>query len=368
MITITFGWTRRFAFQKYSLLLVSCFVESAISANEIHDLTCALQTTNQVVLDQKERAHAPHSEDPEALSREYHLVPHHKSGWIMSKQAHVYMREALANLSSVPPIQLEFSARTMGLAMDRSMMLTRNPSCIAQFSRNPFEMVVSGYLYHMAESESWLTLKKFGQAAPDCEPRFVDGRLSARCKEPSTKLYWMRKAQGGIAEVFHSTRSGPIADHLPDALAGETFPQYLKRIDLDAGLLAEYVWALNRSLKPMSFTKDFAISHACSVNVCFHEFYDNCKATWQRVMKAWEIQPPRYDAMLRAATKSCPGISWDTKLHSSAHLAKKKKLAHIPESEMVKRLRVLDRTVLNGKLSALETHLACPLSGKYKAV
>merc|ERR1719265_142972 len=57
------------------------------------------------------------------------------------------------------------------------------PRCLLHFSRNPFEMVVSGYMYHMAKSETWLE-RSFDNASSVLAATFPHGcqaRDSFRC-------------------------------------------------------------------------------------------------------------------------------------------------------------------------------------------
>lgn len=223
------------------------------------------------------------------------------------------------------------------------------PVCYAHVARNPFEMVVSGYLYNMAESESWLNEWTFGQA-------------SASLDSHSKQLH----ERAALAEVFRSSRSGPLAAWLPEANANETYPDYLKRVDLDAGLLAESIVGSSLSLTPMRLAEDFTESHHCSVHVCFEDFFENCSATWNRVLQAWQIPEPSYDAMLRAATESCPGVDPHAVEHSSGSQMENMDLKHVPEHVMVNRLKELDRLRLNGRIAALEEHVKCHVSGKYK--
>merc|ERR1719305_117923 len=71
-------------------------------------------------------------------------------------------------------------------------------SCFLHIVRNPFEMLVSGYLYHKAESEDWV-LKPFGQALAETIQNNITRDSAAS---------WLSKAFLGIAQVFHETRNG----------------------------------------------------------------------------------------------------------------------------------------------------------------
>jgi hypothetical protein len=275
-------------------------------------------------------------------------------------------------------------------------------------------MVVSGLLYNAAESEPWLQ-ETFAQMLEEeshgCEPlvglckqtseegkpqdaecrhfeESLDGRLSWACKDtkwpkvdvkgmPSyprvdgrvpfcSGTLWCSRLLRGGAQVFHSSRTGSLAAWLPDAELHETYPEYLQRLDTNTSLLAEAVMASHSTLEHMRFGYDFAESKPCSVNTCFNEFYENCTSTWGRVLSAWEIPSPERSAMLQSVVQSCPEVSNGAVEHSSSEMMKDKGLKHLPSYELVERLKDIDRQLLDGSLAALEEHLNCHVSGKYR--
>jgi len=234
-------------------------------------------------------------------------------------------------------------------------------SCFLHIVRNPFEMLVSGYLYHKAESEDWL-LETFGQALADY-----------KCDACGADASWKSKAYNGMAQVFNESRNGPLSDWLPDAQSDERFPDYLNRLGPDRGLVVEYILAREFNLPPMLFTLDWVAQHSCSLNVCLDSFYEQCSDVWQRVFQTWQIQEPHYSSLLHAVEKSCPHVSNQTLMHSSGHLAHEyeqkheKNDGHPPEHELVNRLRDLDQKWLNGTIAQMEKEMSlCQVSGKYK--
>merc|ERR1719326_77389 len=102
----------------------------------------------------------------------------------------------------------------------------------------------------------------------------------------------MVRHQRSTANVFHNSLSGPLSTQLPDANANETYPDYLQRVDLDAGLIASFIQMSEDTLSSMGFVKDYFKDQSCSITTCFGDFYDNCNATWQRIIRAWEIPEP----------------------------------------------------------------------------
>jgi len=287
----------------------------------------------------------------------------HKSGSLMTLEAADYIREAIGKLTG---LSLDFSY-TMGSAVYDSEMQTAEPTCLLHVARNPFELVVSGYLYHKAQAEDWLE-----HTFDNATELMRDTNVPGDCREGAN---WMCPVFRGLAQVQSMSRSGPVAGVIPEAVGGETFPQYLRRVDTDAGLIAEAIWASNFSLASMRFTSDFVDRQPCSQNVCHNEFYENCDATWERVLQTWEIKDPHYSVMLEAAKLSCPNTSPGARDHSSHELLEKQNLAHVPEHKMVQSLRELDERFLNGTLASLEAHLGerhangepCRVVGKYLA-
>lgn len=320
------------------------------------------------------------------LTREFHILPHHKSGVMMGKHAVHWMKLELMNKSgqdqpltfeneahymeaasngTIPLVECSYGS--MGFEVDASAIHTPSPACLAHFARNPFEMVVSGMEYHKALSEPWLK-GTFAQAkiadVRGCEHLRIDARKQNMCADGSMHFSTYRLLQG-VAQVFRSSISGRFAALLPDAQPSETYPEYLQRVDLNESLIAEFVLASGTTLEPMASAHTLVESRHCSLETCMSDFFDNCNATWERIMNTWGIKEPHRSVMFNAAEMACPGVDPSSKTHSSDNNLKRRNMSHVPEYKMTAYLRDLDRLYLNGKLAALEASVGCPVSGKY---
>lgn len=286
----------------------------------------------------------------------YAMLTYRKSGFLMTEAAWANMRKAIARmvLEDLP------APMSMELYSDRSLEEMDLSRCYGQFVRNPFEMVVSGYLYDMAAAERWV-LNTFETQGSSCSDLANNGKDSLpwslrHCREMHSAF-----------QVFTVSRSGPLSAALPDAHLNESFADYLRRSDVDAGLLAEYIFAQANTLSTMRMPSGLDnTSLDCTTRVCFNSFYDDCNGTWLRLLETWRIPEPQKTAMFQAAIRSCPGADSSAQEHDSSEQLSKANISHPPEPVMVRRLRELDRQYLKGTLAALEEHLGCPVGGKYK--
>jgi len=132
-------------------------------------------------------------------------------------------------------------------------------------------------------SEDWSTMS-FAQGRRQAEMLdFLKG--DARLKGSQLGYRQLYSATTAVFDSSHHKES-TANEWLPEAKAKETYRGYLKRVDLHAGLIAESIFDSTATFPPMLFTHDFVRSHSCSINVCFEAFYQNCTATWQRVLGA----------------------------------------------------------------------------------
>jgi len=321
---------------------------------------------------------------------EYIMVGHHKGGSTMFKEVNARTELACPDCAT-----LQNHEDVMGNAVDESMMQTPNPACFLHQARNPFEMLVSGYLYNLAGAEEilWANVT-FAEAAEltsaGCEPMLIGGRMTGICKgdwgDPFLQMeryvanmgkdstlwtiakggnYFRYFYRRGVAQVFNSTRSGPLSARLPDANANETYREYLSRVDLDAALLAESVFASDVEFSTTRFSWDYMKSQSCAVNVCYDEFSEDCNATWERVLQTWNMTEPHYSATLKAISPSCPGTSQLAEQHSVSTLIDNNNITTPSLNDMVMRARELDRDFLNGTMAELETYLGCKVTSKY---
>jgi len=170
---------------------------------------------------------------------DYVLLAHHNGGWEMSQQAARAMASAAGKPDSLLYDNYDLDL-TRSFATSPAEIATPKASCWLHIIRNPFEMIASGYVYHAATSEPWLNTA-FGRLAEDI----------AKESRPA-----FRHVLEGLTQVMDNAISGPL-DWLPDPKADENYPQWLRRVDLDDGLLAEAIGPTNKSLSSLEFTDGF---------------------------------------------------------------------------------------------------------------
>lgn len=306
--------------------------------------------------------------------KEYHCLHHYKAGTDFCKEASAFIANESERINlTLPHFYPDEGA--MEFALDPELMKTPTPRCFASFYRNPFDLVVSSYLFDMAapKIESYLT-RPFGQAlqldSDGCTPGFLVGRMSNWCKD-KPKNYASALFHRSISQIYLKSHSGKFSTLLPKADANESYPEYLQRVPLESGLLAASMFVNDSSLKPMQFSKDYLERSGeldgCSTEACFTELYDDCDGLWERIMSKWGIKEPIYTPMLNAARQACPGRSEWAKHHSSTDTATRSKLTYKPLHEMVAQLREIDRKHLGSQLAAVEKQLGCGSSGSYKS-
>jgi hypothetical protein len=310
--------------------------------------------------------------------REFALVAEPKGGFEMFAQAASSMRSGLIKLSvtqnlPLPNVTFRGTDISHSVSLKQVGQLTNilgnEPSCFGHVTRNPFEMVVSGYVYLMGNSETWMNLT-LGMAREfflddACDPMLVDCKTADKSKCKALKDFEWSFPNGhwrSLAQIHRCATSGNVSSLLPTPLTTETYPEYLVRVDLDAGLIAQTVFASDEDLSATRFNYDLAKKSSCSADACFTDFYDDCSKQWEQILDAWNTPETYRSVMLASASKSCPLINPQTEKHKGANI---KTISHPPEHVMVKRLRELDRLYFNGVLHDLEAHLACRLGGEY---
>jgi hypothetical protein len=239
--------------------------------------------------------------------------------------------------------------------------------------RNPFEMLVSGYLYNAAGSEPWMKMtfeQSIAKWNANCDPILVDCGISASkaCQEEVKTAQYV--PVGGlvrsVTQLYACSRSGPMASLLPDAQLDETFQEYMTRANPDEALIAQFIYASDSTLYPMLFQHGYFQEHNCAKNLCFSSLYTDCKKQWSSVLKVWETPDVYFNDLLEAAVSQCPGNSEKAEKHSSEHMQETNGgVEHREDHTMVVQMRHLDREHLNGTVSGLETTLECPLGYKY---
>lgn len=129
-------------------------------------------------------------------------------------------------------------------------------ACSLHLERNPFEVVVSGYLYHRSNAE----------------PEWEEEPMDAAALNVSTKWAWKyhRALQRNIVGGSHDT--------LPRPTAHEGYAHFLQRLDETHGLQAEARFATAVTIEEMVALHQRAMSLApppklaCSAVACFSEF------------------------------------------------------------------------------------------------
>jgi len=172
--------------------------------------------------------------------KEYHVIAQHKSGTVMGVEA---VKGMVSTLRLHSPV-IDAPESTLGRATNISMMQTPKPACHVHMARNPFELVVSSYMYHMAGAEpAWTQDIKFGDLLDldDCTLIFHGGRMSPFCSsQRGLQSYAENLRLKGLADVFHSSHSGNLSAWLPHVKANESWAGYFN------------VWTQTQASLPMS--------------------------------------------------------------------------------------------------------------------
>jgi hypothetical protein len=162
-----------------------------------------------------------------------------------------------------------------------------------------------------------------------------------------------------------------MSELIPAARLKETFPEYLQRVDVDAGLIAQVIWASDDSLAPMDYISSYKEAWSREVNepiseLCFADMYTECFQVWRRsLMHTLNLPHPHLELFAASASKSCPNRQETAEAHSSTSQQSEAGIEHPPLDEMVVRLRELDRAHFSAMLSEMEKRLHCGLGAKY---
>merc|ERR1719465_213723 len=125
-----------------------------------------------------------------------------------------------------------------------------------------------------------MTMKDFRKTVEEdsdgCDPLLIDCGIatSSACQEKFKSEQWSfpHGHHRSVAQVYLCSHSNStVSSLLPEAYGNETFSEYLRRLDTDAGLIAQFIWASDDSLAAMSFYNDLALSRPCSLNMCWTE-------------------------------------------------------------------------------------------------
>ena len=306
----------------------------------------------------------------------------------------------------------------------KSLLRVHNPkmmrtahllTCVAQIRRDPFEIVVSGYIYHKARSEHWtrLPLKRTEEEAE--RQRVVkEQRVLAKIEHQWPRLqpmesplvrerFWNKtrkeynrnlKAPYGLwaCQFINSTVALAVASSpggalhgvlpAPDFDGGESYSAYLNRVPTPLGLLAEFVTsaahtlpkvdALYRRVTNLKVKQrdgagedDVGAENSwrpcISSSTCLSEFEGSspgeCSAAWERILNLLGLPKAVVPSLAAAASLSC-GAHGANANHSS-------RIIRTSVPHLIEELRRVDRLHLNYSLLGLSKVLRCPLSRSY---
>ena len=290
------------------------------------------------------------------------LITHHKAGCVMSHIAAAAVNKERAINKSV--MTVDCSERGEWQHSDPA------PVCFLHVERNPFEMIVSGYLYHMSGAEAWTRRSTM-------DARNVTATWVGRSHKEWHSLYAFTTLAVRDASV-----KGHLAAELPEAFGNESYQQYLLRIPPDAGLLAEYVRASQKTLPFLVIAHDAASRSRCSLNVCSSRFEgdrSHCREQWHAIFTKLFPSQRRWQVGLLASAASTACLDGSQRDHwhqSEAQMTRYAAERSEGESHalptargvsagLTQRLLKLDAGLLNHSLAAYSSRLGCELGTRY---
>lgn len=269
------------------------------------------------------------------------LFAHHKTGTVMSRHAVTAIKPELATQCH-RHISVE--------ALDEGHLPPSPQDNIRflHFERNPFEVVVSAYLYHQGGREPWMSIP-------------ISSEKTMRGWHRWHRERWMDQARDGFSSLIRAAEKG----QLPKIESDETFTGYLKRVDDQSGLYAEALVASHMIFPNMELLHEAASSQQFGANVCLPQFYEDCHGTWTRSFETLGAGPEKLDALVNAASTSCPGADPKAIEHSSTKAASSAGVQHPPLSQLMKKIKWIDNSMLDQKLAMLELKIGCPFNPDY---
>jgi len=278
------------------------------------------------------------------------FVVHHKAGTIFMERSSELLNRELQRLCRHHTMAKPIEVLDCGEEECRGTSVAG--ACSLHLERNPFEVVVSGYLYHRSNAE----------------PEWEEEPMDAAALNVSTKWAWKyhRALQRNIVGERH--------DALPRPSAHESYAHFLQRIDETQGLQAEARFASAVTIDEMVALHQRAMSHAafasspkhaCSAVACFSEFEGDvaaCVSTWSQRLLALQFPAGIAEKLARVASSQCPGSHTGSQAAASHSATGSVKT---PLHTLVARLAAYDLAQEGGKLAAADRMLGCPLGGKY---
>jgi hypothetical protein len=338
----------------------------------------------------------------------------------MTREAIHAMAPVLNEMVTQQPLALSNMHPCDGRLLEQPMLRMQDPNimrqthvipCFAQIRRDPFEVVVSGYLYHKSRSERWTRLplkrttkeaeaqrvekerrllRKINEQWPRSipmemeSPRARERFMKKSMKEYDTKLKapygpWTNQfIKSTVALASVTSPGGALRGILPAPYYNnESYSSYLNRLAAPLGLLAEFVTAAAHTLPQMqqlyrraqrekkpaaTNSTPFQWSRCISSSTCLSDFSIDdrvrCVAAWNRLLILLGFPQNSIRKLSAAASSSC-GASGPNKRHAAS--VQSPLLAHL-----VDELRRVDQQYLNYSLLMLSREIRCPLSKSYR--
>ena len=274
---------------------------------------------------------------------------HHKSGTEMVRAGARAINEVLRHYRHCV-VSVDASCTTACAMPD--------DACVAHVHRNPFEMIVSGYFYHSGDNtvawdQKWLS-------EPMMQERILnetDGCVPFEYKRDGALPVPRGVCDGGNTKnaLYLGLRDAVLATQLPQfklalpAKPGESYQQYLRRVDVRSGLLAEYM-VTKRTRDAMLAAHSRGTKMGCHTSFDFEQFQTKrlveCQAMWQQLIIALDLPGQLRSRLAHAAAiASCrASTSTDVKRVARRHSGGGNK------TEVVDILKELDDHLLGGEL------------------
>jgi len=360
--------------------------------------------------------HCPPSQDDAAQPKpplQALVITNHKTGTWMARTGVAEINSAVEKGCWDNPMPF-LAMQDSGLILSNAMPT----GCFAQIRRDPFEVVVSGYLYHRSGAEEWskVSLQPTLEAAEKQRLKLEDAakvaglnaHSSSDDKRAARKEYfagrnapfgpWTSQFVRSTASLFEATH--PSTGFLRGALPppkyenGESYSDYLGRLTESQGLLAEALTAANITLPYMARLYDHVAKlkngsggdSACVATYCLSEFGPEpgeCEAAWARLVGSVGFPLSSAASLGRSAsTVACDTEGIDSSLstkdhgvdtgqaarsHSSRGVAAAAHITYSPLPDLMRTLRRLDEQILGGLLQGFATRAPCPISRRYGA-
>ena len=238
---------------------------------------------------------------------------------------------------------------------------------VVHIVRNPYDMIVSGYLYHRDGGEGWdsswlgrsMVQPDTTRSALDMASQvymcseLIQGKSSVTqkgvCHPGGAKGVFSQ----GVLDVVEAARDKRFGGAIPPPLdEQENYTAFLQRVTPKAGLLSEVIASRASRSTMMGLYKRYRkLSGACgNVNFDFEGFQtagmDGCTARWRDVIAAFDYPPKVQEDMATAAAQASCMAATDVQRSAQAHSTSD------DQGELAGVLRLIDEELLGGQLGA----------------